>query len=184
MASYRINTPMSENDVLQLHIGDEVLISGTIYTARDSAHKRIIDMLNNGNELPFKLEGSIIYYVGPSPSKPGNPIGSAGPTTSYRMDPYTPTLLANGLKGMIGKGARNDEVAKSMQKYGAVYFAATGGAAALIAKSVVSAEIIAFPELMSEAVRKLVVKDLPTIVAQDSYGGNIYKEGIKKYRKT
>jgi len=183
MSPRRIITPLTDDVVRSLHAGDEVLISGVIYTARDSAHKRLVEMLERGEELPFPLEGAIIYYVGPAPAPPGKPIGSAGPTTSYRMDPYAPALIEKGLKGMIGKGPRGKEVVEAMKKYGAVYFAATGGAAALIAKSIKQAEVIAFPELLSEAVRKLVVEDFPAIVAQDSYGGNIFEEGVKKYRK-
>ena len=182
MAEYKLNTPLSEDDVRKLRVGDAVFLSGVVYTARDSAHKRLVEMLERGEELPFDLEGSVIYYVGPAPAPPGKPIGSAGPTTSYRMDAYSPALIANGQRGMIGKGARGDEVVEAMKKYGAVYFAATGGAAALIAKSIKEAEVIAFPELMSEAVRKLVVEDFPVIVAQDSYGGNMFKEGIEKYK--
>ncbi|HHH81140.1 MAG TPA: Fe-S-containing hydro-lyase [candidate division Zixibacteria bacterium] len=183
MSPRRIITPLTDDVVRSLHAGDEVLISGVIYTARDSAHKRLVEMLERGEELPFPLEGAIIYYVGPAPAPPGKPIGSAGPTTSYRMDPYAPALIEKGLKGMIGKGPRGEEVVEAMKKYGAVYFAATGGAAALIAKSIKQAEVIAFPELLSEAVRKLVVEDFPAIVAQDSFGGNIFEEGVKKYRK-
>ncbi|HDG68132.1 MAG TPA: Fe-S-containing hydro-lyase [candidate division Zixibacteria bacterium] len=183
MAVYHLTTPLSEEDVRKLRAGDEVYLSGIIYTARDAAHKRLVEMIEKGEELPFPLEGSVIYYVGPAPAPPGKPIGSAGPTTSYRMDAYSPILIAHGQRGMIGKGERGPEVVEAMKKYGAVYFAATGGAAALIAKSIVSAEVIAFPELMSEAIRRLEVKDFPVIVAQDSYGGNAYKEGVEKYKR-
>ncbi|MCD6594828.1 Fe-S-containing hydro-lyase [bacterium] len=183
MAVYHFTTPLTEEDVRKLRIGDEVYISGLVYTARDAAHQRLLDMLANGDELPFQVDGSVIYYVGPAPAPPGKPIGSAGPTTSYRMDAYSPTLIANGERGMIGKGPRNRDVVDAMKKYGAVYFAATGGAAALIAKTILKAEIIAFPELMSEAIRKLEVEDFPVIVAQDSYGGNMFEEGTKKYHK-
>ncbi len=183
MAVYHLTTPLSEEDVRKLRAGDEVYLSGIIYTARDAAHKRLVEMIEKGEELPFPLEGSVIYYVGPAPAPPGKPIGSAGPTTSYRMDAYSPILIAHGQRGMIGKGERGPEVVEAMKKYGAVYFAATGGAAALIAKSIVSAEVIAFPELMSEAIRRLEVKDFPVIVAQDSYGGNMYREGVEKYKR-
>ena len=183
MAVYHLTTPLSEEDVRKLRAGDEVYLSGIIYTARDAAHKRLVEMIEKGEELPFPLEGSVIYYVGPAPAPPGKPIGSAGPTTSYRMDAYSPILIAHGQRGMIGKGERGPEVVEAMKKYGAVYFAATGGAAALIAKSIVSAEVIAFPELMSEAIRRLEVKDFPVIVAQDSHGGNMYREGVEKYKR-
>ncbi len=183
MAVYHLTTPLSEEDVRKLRVGDEVYLNGVIYTARDAAHKRLVEMIQKGEELPFPLEGSVIYYVGPAPAPPGKPIGSAGPTTSYRMDAYSPILIEHGLRGMIGKGERGPEVVEAMKKYGAVYFAATGGAAALIAKSIVSAEVIAFPELMSEAIRRLEVKDFPVIVAQDSYGGNMYREGVEKYKR-
>jgi len=183
MAVYHLTTPLSEEDVRKLRVGDEVYLSGIIYTARDAAHKRLVEMIEKGEELPFPLEGSAIYYVGPAPAPPGKSIGSAGPTTSYRMDAYSPILIAHGQRGMIGKGERGPEVVEAMKKYGAVYFAATGGAAALIAKSIVSAEVIAFPELMSEAIRRLEVKDFPVIVAQDSYGGNMYREGVEKYKR-
>ncbi len=183
MAEYRLTTPLSEEDVRRLRAGDTVYLSGVVYTARDAAHKRLVEMLERGEELPFPLEGSVMYYVGPAPAPPGKPIGSAGPTTSYRMDAYSPVLIAHGQRGMIGKGARGPEVVEAMKKYGAVYFAATGGAAALIAKAIKQAEVIAFPELLSEAVRKLVVEDFPVIVAQDSHGGDIFKEGVEKYRR-
>ncbi|RKZ33556.1 Fe-S-containing hydro-lyase [bacterium] len=184
MAEYHLTTPLSEDDVRNLHSGDQVYLSGVIYTARDAAHKRLVDMINNGQELPFPMEGAVIYYVGPAPAPPGKPIGSAGPTTSYRMDAYSPTLIAHGQRGMIGKGARGDEVVEAMKKYGAVYFAATGGAAALIAKSIKKAEVIAFPELMSEAIRRLEVEDFPVIVAQDSHGENMFETGVRKYKKS
>ncbi len=183
MAEYKITAPLSEDDVKMLRAGDTVFLSGVIYTARDAAHKLLVEMLEKGEKLPFELEGSVVYYVGPSPAPPGKPIGSAGPTTSYRMDAYSPMLIAHGQRGMIGKGERNQQVVDAMKKYGAVYFAATGGAAALIAKTIKSAEVIAFPELMAEAIRKLEVEEMPLIVAQDMYGGNMYKEATKKYKK-
>lgn len=171
----RIETPLTEDKVKGLKAGDSVLISGEIYTARDAAHKRLIEILNRNEELPMDIKNAIIYYVGPTPAKPGMEIGSAGPTTSYRMDPYTPMLLDLGLKGMIGKGTRNKEVIESMKKNKAVYFAAIGGAAALIAKSIKKAELIAYEDLGSEAIRKLYVKDFPVIVAIDSEGNNLYE---------
>jgi len=174
METIRIRTPLDELDARKLTAGDKILLSGTIYTARDSAHKRMIEMLEEGTKLPFQLEGAVIYYAGPTPPKPGRIVGSIGPTTSYRMDPYTPTLIHKGLRGTIGKGPRNEEVAGAMAEHGAVYFAATGGVAALISKAVRSMEIIAFEDLGPEAIRKLEVEDMPLIVAQDSKGGNLY----------
>ncbi|MBU8920567.1 MAG: Fe-S-containing hydro-lyase [Bacteroidales bacterium] len=183
MAEYSMTTPLGDEDVKKLKAGDKVLLSGTIYTARDAAHKRLVDLLDEGKELPIPVEGQVIYYVGPSPTPPGKPIGSAGPTTSYRMDPYAPRLLDKGLKGMIGKGMRSDEVVASMKKNTVVYFAATGGAAALISRSVTSAEVVAYDDLGAEAIRKLTIKDFPLIVAQDCEGGNVYKEGQEQYRR-
>lgn len=183
MADYSLNTPLSDEDVEKLRAGDTVKLTGTIYTARDAAHKRLVDLLDEGKELPIPLEGQVIYYVGPSPTPPGKPIGSAGPTTSYRMDPYAPALLDKGLKGMIGKGARNDAVVEAMKRNKAVYFAATGGAAALISRSITSAEIVAYEDLGAEAIRKLTVEGFPVIVAQDCAGGNVYEEGQKKYAR-
>ena len=155
-----------------------------MYTARDAAHKRLVELIEAGEELPLDLQGQIIYYAGPTPAKPGRVIGSAGPTTSGRMDPYAPKLLEKGMKGMIGKGIRGDNVVEAMKKWKAVYFAATGGAAALIAKSVRSVEIVAYEDLGAEAIRKLEVQDFPATVVQDMYGGNLYDEGVKRYRKT
>lgn len=177
----KITAPVKEKEIEKLKAGDKVLISGTIYTARDAAHKRLIDLLKEGKELPFDIENQIIYYVGPSPAKPGSPIGSAGPTTSYRMDPFAPALLDIGLKGMIGKGKRNDEVINAIRKNKAVYFGAIGGAAAFIAKSIIKAEIIAYEDLGSEAIRKLEVKDFPAVVVIDSEGNNLYEIGQKEY---
>ncbi len=177
----RLTTPLSQDDVLKLRIGDSVLLSGIIYTGRDAAHKRLVELLKEGRELPVDIKGHIIYYVGPSPAKPGQAIGSAGPTTSYRMDPYSPILMKMGMKGMIGKGPRGEEVRRAMQEYKAVYFAATGGAAALIANSIKKAEVVLYEDLGAEAVRKLTVEDFPCIVANDTYGGDIYQEGINRY---
>lgn len=172
--SIKIISPLTNEILERLHAGDKVLISGTIYSARDAAHKRIIDSINRGIKLPFDLEGQIIYYVGPTPAQPGLVIGSAGPTTSYRMDDYTPQLLELGLKGMIGKGFRNKTVKQSIVKYKAIYFAAVGGAAALISKSIIDSKVIAYEDLGAEAIRKLEVKDLPVIVINDIYGQDQY----------
>lgn len=179
----RLTIPLTDEDVEKLRIGDRVLLSGTVYTARDAAHKRLIQLLESGEPLPFDIQGQVIYYVGPSPAKPGRPIGAAGPTTSYRMDAYAPELIARGLKGMIGKGVRNEAVKEAMKKYKAVYFAAIGGAGALMARSILSAEVIAYPELGPEAIRKLEVKDFPVIVANDTHGGDLYEEGAKTYAR-
>ncbi|NPA51244.1 MAG: Fe-S-containing hydro-lyase [Epsilonproteobacteria bacterium] len=181
MAEYKMTTPLSNEDIEKLKAGDIVYLSGVIYTARDAAHKRLVELIEKGEELPFELEGSVIYYVGPTPPKPGEPIGSAGPTTSYRMDSYAPILIKHGQKGMIGKGKRNQEVRDACQKYKAVYFGATGGAGALISKAIKSAEIIAYPELGPEAIRKLVVEDFPVTVINDAYGNDLYEIGRKKY---
>lgn len=177
----KINVPLTEEVIKELKVGDSVLITGTIYTARDAAHARLIKLLDEGKKLPLEIKNSIIYYVGPSPAKPGDVIGSAGPTTSYRMDPYTPRLLDIGLKGMIGKGLRSKEVIKSIIKNKAVYFTAIGGAAAIIAKSIKKAEIIAYEDLGSEAIRKLYVEDFPAIVTIDCCGNNLYEIGPKEY---
>lgn len=179
----RLKTPLKDADVERLHIGDRVLLNGVIYTGRDAAHKRLVEQLERGEELPFPLPGAVIYYVGPAPAKPGMAIGPAGPTTSYRMDPYAPKLLERGLKGMIGKGTRNQEVREAIRRHKAVYFIAIGGAAALVAKRIRKAEVIAYEDLGTEAVRRLEVEDFPVIVANDVHGGDIYEEGVKRYRK-
>jgi fumarate hydratase subunit beta len=179
-----LKPPLSDNDVVQLEIGDKVLVTGVIYTARDAAHKRLMDLLAAGKELPVDFKGQILYYVGPSPAKPGRVIGAAGPTTSYRMDSYTPTMLQLGLKAMIGKGKRAPEVISAMQQYKAVYLGATGGAGALISQCIKQAEVVAFPELGPEAVHRLEVENLPAIVINDCQGGDLYELGIKKYRRT
>ena len=183
MAEYSLEVPLKDEDIEKLKAGDKVSLTGVVYTARDAAHKRLVELLESGEELPIPLEGQVIYYVGPAPTPPGKPIGSAGPTTSYRMDPYTPALIERGLKGMIGKGERSEQVVEAMKKHKAVYFAATGGAAALISKRIVKAEVIAYEDLGAEAIRRLEVKDFPLIVAQDCHGGNIYSEGQKKYER-
>ena len=178
-----ITTPLTDEIISNLKSGDEVLISGTIYTARDAAHKKLVDSINSGENLPFDIKNTIIYYVGPSPKKPGDVIGSAGPTTSYRMDAYTPTLLDLGLKGMIGKGSRNKNVVESIKKNHAVYFAAIGGAGALISSTIKSSEVIAYEELGPEAVHKLTVEDFPAIVVLDSSGNDLYIIEREKYKK-
>jgi len=177
----KITTPLTPEMVKSLQAGDTVLITGTIYSARDAAHKRMVETIQKGQEVPIPLTGQIIYFMGPSPARPGKPIGSAGPTTSYRMDPYSPTLIAHGLAGMVGKGARGKEVVEAMKKYGAVYLNATGGAAALISRSIKAAEVVAYEDLGAEAIRKLEVKDFPATVAQDCHGNNLYEQGVAKY---
>lgn len=177
----RIETPLTDEVIKELNIGDEVLLSGTIYTARDAAHEKLVALIQKDEELPFDPEGSVIFYVGPAPAKPGDPIGSAGPTTSYRMDPFVPDMMKAGMKGMIGKGNRSAEVVEELKQNIGVYFGATGGAAALLAKSIKEAEVIAFPELGAEAVRKLKVEDMPLIVINDCYGNDLYKKGQDKW---
>ena len=181
MDKIKITAPLSDDIILKLKTGDEVLISGTIYTARDQAHFRLVKLIEDNKPLPFNLQGQIIYYVGPTPEKPGEVIGSAGPTTSYRMDKYAPILIKNGLKGMIGKGKRSAEVKEAIKKYKAVYFGAIGGAGALISKTIKSSMVIAYDDLLSEAVRRLTVEDFPAIVVNDVYGGDLYEEGRQKY---
>jgi fumarate hydratase subunit beta len=183
MAEYRLKTPLTNEDVEKLKAGDIVYLTGIVYTARDAAHKRLVDLIKEGKELPFPIEGAVIYYVGPTPPKPGEVIGSAGPTTSYRMDPYAPILIEKGLKGMIGKGKRNEAVKEACKKHKAVYFGAVGGAAALIAKAIKSAEVIAYPELGPEAVRKLEVEDFPVVVVNDVYGNDLYEMGRKQWEE-
>ena len=178
----KLTTPLKDSDLEKLKAGDTVKISGVIYTARDAAHARLVKLLEEGKELPFDPKGQIIYYVGPTPPKPGAVIGSAGPTTSYRMDPYAPQMIEAGLKGMIGKGARSEEVKAAIKEHKAVYFAAVGGAAALIAKSIKKAEVIAYDDLGAEAVRRLEVEDFPAIVINDIYGNDLYEIGQKEYR--
>lgn len=177
----KITTPLTAEKVKGLRAGDSVLITGVIYTLRDAGHQRLVDLLDAGKELPVDLTDGIMYYVGPTPAKPGQVFGSGGPTTSYRMDPYAPRLLDVGLKGMIGKGLRSKEVVDSMKKNTAVYFGAIGGTAALIGKSVQKAEIICYEDLGAEALRRLEVKDFPAVVVIDSEGNNLYEEGQKAY---
>jgi len=181
MAEYTMTTPLSDEDVTKLKAGDIVYLNGKIYTARDAAHKRLVDLIEKGEELPFDLKGSVIYFVGPTPPKPGEPIGSAGPTTSYRMDSYSPILIKHGQKGMIGKGKRNEAVKEACKEYKAVYFGATGGAGALIAKAIKSAKVIAYPELGPEAIRELEVENFPVTVINDTYGNDLYEMGRAKY---
>lgn len=180
----RITTPLTLEKTRDLHCGDNVLISGIIYTGRDAAHKRLVELLQQGKELPLDVKDAIIYYVGPAPAQPGKVIGSAGPTTSYRMDAYAPALLDIGLKGMIGKGKRSPEVIESMKKNGAVYFGAIGGAGALLAKCIKKAEVIAYEDLGAEAIRRLEVEDLPAVVIIDSEGNNLYEQGRADYLKS
>ncbi len=177
----KLNTPLKDGDVEKLKAGDMVELSGVIYTGRDAAHKRMIDALDNGEDLPFDPRGSVIYYVGPTPPPPGRPIGSAGPTTSYRMDPYAPRLISLGLKGMIGKGGRSDEVIQACIEHKAVYFGAIGGAGALAAQRITAAEVIAWEDLGPEAVRRLTVESFPLAVINDVHGGDLFKLGRSKY---
>lgn len=178
---YHISAPLTKEQTRQLKCGDRVYLSGIIYTARDAAHKRFVETLEQGGELPFPIEGSVIYYVGPTPAAPGHVIGSAGPTTSYRMDAYAPSLLKLGQLGMIGKGKRNAEVIAAMKEAGAVYLGAVGGAGALLAKSIKEAEIIAYPDLGAEAVRRLRVEEMPLLVLIDFEGHNLYEEGPQNW---
>jgi fumarate hydratase subunit beta len=183
MSAVHITNPISEQELLKLKAGDRVLLSGTIYTARDAAHKRMFESLQKGEELPFNVYGQTIYYVGPTPAKPGHVIGSAGPTTSGRMDKYTPALLDLGLKGMIGKGYRSNEVIESMKKNKAVYFAAIGGSGALIARTIQSVEVIAYDDLGPEAIYKLTIKDFPAVVIIDHEGNDWYQIGKQRFHE-
>lgn len=176
-----LHTPLSREDARALRCGESCLITGTIYTARDAAHKRLCELAAKGKPLPFDIEGAIIYFVGPTPAKPGQVIGSAGPTTSYRMDAYSPTLIALGQTGMIGKGKRGEAVVEAMRRYGAVYLGAIGGLGALLGKCVKKAEVIAYPDLGAEAVRRLEVENFPVVVVIDSEGNNLYELGRRAY---
>lgn len=178
----RIRAPLCREEIDSLRAGDSVLLSGVIYTGRDAAHKRMCAMIGRGEVLPIDICGQVIYYAGPCPAKPGDTIGACGPTTSSRMDDYAPALCGLGLKGMIGKGPRNDAVKASVIENGCVYFAATGGAGALIASCVKSARVVAFEDLGTEAIRELYVEDMPLIVAMDPFGGDLYTEGPARYR--
>ncbi|MBP6963450.1 MAG: Fe-S-containing hydro-lyase [Armatimonadetes bacterium] len=178
-----LRTPLTDEDVTTLRAGDRVLLSGVIYTGRDAAHKRLFELLKEDKPLPVDLRGQVIYYVGPTPAKPGRVIGSAGPTTSGRMDAYAPALIAYGLKGMIGKGLRTQAVRDAMQEHKAVYFGATGGAAALISRRIEKAEVVAYDDLGPEAIHRLEVVDFPLVVVNDAYGGDLYAEGVKAYAR-
>lgn len=182
MKEIKIQLPLTEEVVASLKAGDTVLLSGELYTGRDAAHKRLVEAIEKGEELPLPIENQTIYYVGPAPEKPGEVIGSAGPTTSYRMDDLTLPLLERGLKGMIGKGQRAPKVIEGMRKYGAVYFAAIGGAGALIASTITEKEVIAYEDLGAEAIHRLVVNDFPAIVVIDSQGHNLYETERAKYK--
>ncbi len=181
MPKIKLTTPLNDETVENLRIGQKVLLNGVLYTGRDAAHKKMIELLDQGKPLPFEIKGQVIYYVGPSPAKPGQIIGSAGPTTSGRMDAYAPRLIALGLKGMIGKGKRSPDVVRAIRQYKSVYFAAVGGAAALISRSIKKCRVIAYPELGPEAVYELCVENFPVIVANDTLGGDLYEEGVKIY---
>ncbi len=176
-----ISLPLTDNTIESLKAGDSLLISGVLYVARDAAHKRMVEALDKGEPLPFDIKGQTIYYMGPSPAPPGKVTGSAGPTTSSRMDVYTPRFLAAGLKGMIGKGVRSKDVKDALKKYKAVYLAAVGGAGALLSKTIIKSEVIAYPELGPEAILRIEVKDFPATVINDIYGGDLYAEGKKRY---
>lgn len=174
MATYTLTTPLRDEDVAKLESGDVVLLTGTIYTARDAAHRRLVDALDKGEAAPFDLRGALIYYVGPSPAPPGRPIGSAGPTTSYRMDTYAPRLHSLGLKATIGKGKRDDAVKAALREHTAVYFGATGGAGALLSRCIKAAKVIAYDDLGPEAIRELTVESFPLLVINDAHGGELY----------
>ena len=177
-----ITLPLTDETLKDLKAGDNIILTGILYVGRDTAHKRIVEALDQGKPLPFDIKGQTIYFMGPSPAKPGRPIGAAGPTTSGRMDAYSPRLIEEGLKGMIGKGMRSQAVKDAMTKYKAVYLAAIGGAGALIAKSIKKSEVVAYEELGAEAIRRLEVKDFPVTVVNDIYGGDLYQEGKAKYK--
>ena len=177
----KITAPLSHDAARTLRAGDSCLITGTIYTARDAAHKRLCELIEKGEKLPFDVENSIVYFVGPTPAKPGQAIGSAGPTTAYRMDAYSPALIKMGQTGMIGKGKRGNEVIDAMKEHGAVYFGATGGCGALLSKCIKASEIVAYEDLGAEAIRKLTVEDFPVVVIIDSLGNNLYETGRREY---
>lgn len=179
----KLKLPLSEQDILRLKCGDEVLLSGVIYTARDAAHKRLIEAINAGEEPPFKLDGSVIYYVGPAPAKPGQAIGSAGPTSSYRMDPYAIFLFEKNAKISIGKGDRSQEFKDKLKQHQGLYLSAIGGAAALISQSIKKCDLVAYPDLGAEAIYRLEVEDFPAIVTYDAHGGDLFESGRTLYRK-
>jgi len=172
----KLQPPLTEDEVRSLRAGEQVSLTGEIYTARDMAHKRLCESIDAGRELPFELEGAVIYFVGPTPARPGRAIGAAGPTTSSRMDAFSPKLIAKGLRAMMGKGYRGHEVREALKEYGAVHLATIGGAGALLSKHIVGAEVIAYDDLGTEAIRKLQVVDFPAIIAYDAYGNSVYKE--------
>jgi fumarate hydratase subunit beta len=178
----RLRAPLTEADVRQLKAGDEVTIDGTVYTARDMAHKRLCQALDRGESLPIELEGAVMYFVGPTPARPGRVIGAAGPTTSARMDPFSPRLIAHGLRAMIGKGYRGDKVRQALKRYGAVHLATLGGAGALLSRHIVRVEIVAYEDLGTEAIRRLEVVDFPAVVAYDAAGGSVYDGATVKVR--
>ena len=180
----RISTPLSREDARRLRAGDSCLITGVVYTARDAAHKRLTELAERGEELPFDMEGAAIYFVGPTPAREGQVIGSAGPTTSYRMDAYSPTLIGLGQTGMIGKGKRGPEVVAAMKEHGAVYFGAIGGCGALLSRCIKKSELVAYEDLGAEAVRRLYVEDFPAVVIIDSLGNNLYEMGRREYLDT
>ena len=182
--SKKLQTPFTREDARTLKAGDSCLITGVIYTARDAAHKRLCELVKQGKPLPMDMENAIIYFVGPTPAKPGQAIGSAGPTTAYRMDAYSPALIAIGQTGMIGKGKRKEEVINAMKEHGAIYFGAIGGCGALLSKCIKKAEIVAYEDLGAEAIRRLEVEDFPVVVIIDSEGNNLYETGRENYLKT
>lgn len=179
----RLRTPFSEKDVQSLRAGDEVLLSGNLYTARDAAHERLAALLEEGKPFPVDLRGQVIYYCGPTPPRPGRPIGSAGPTTASRMDRYTPQLIAYGVRGMIGKGRRSREVREAITRFGAIYFGAVEGTAALLGERVREAEVVAFADLGTEAIHRIVVRDFPVVVVNDTLGNDLYEDGTARYRR-
>ena len=183
MGIKHLHTPFSDADVLALKAGDRVRISGVIYTARDAAHKKLAELIEKGKPLPLDLKGQVVYYVGPTPAPPGRPIGSAGPTTSGRMDAYTPAILAQGMKACIGKGIRSAAVKEALKKHRAVYLAAVGGAGALLSKCILKSKVIAYPELGAEAIRRLEVEAFPAVVVNDAYGNDLYESGIRAYAR-
>ena len=179
----RLETPLSMENIKSLQTGDSVRLSGVVYTARDAAHARFAAAIENGEELPFDVEGQVIYFTGPAPARPGHALGPAGPTTAFRMDPYSPLLIERGLRGMVGKGLRSEAVQESMREHGCVYFSAVEGTSALLADRVKEAEVIAYEDLGTEAVRKLVVEEFPVVVVNDLHGGDLYKEGKERWRR-
>ena len=181
MPAKSITVPLDQSTIDDLRSGDHVLISGTLLTARDAAHKRLVEALERSELLPIDLQGQVVYYVGPAPAKPGHPIGSVGPTTSSRLDSFTPALLAAGMRGMIGKGYRSPAVRDAIAQFGAVYFAALGGTGALLARHITSAEVIAYADLDTEAIHRLTIVDFPTIVVNDRYGGDAYQDALREY---